>query len=147
MKECSENEVEYQLQPDTVRSFTQPDWNFIDMFGCHLPPGDLLVVMEIPEHDLYASEFITLTRERDTYCEDDSLFIDAEFSGEGLLTVIPSVMGDEFEMSWFTICGLEAALFSAGEQIDMHLSECDYLEQFSVQASEIELSPIEFDMD
>ena len=56
-------------------------------------------------------------------------------------------MGDEFEMSWFTICGLEAALFSAGEQIDMHLSECDYLEQFSVQASEIELSPIEFDMD
>ena len=147
MKECSENEVEYQLQPDSVRSFTQPDWNFIDMFGCHLPPGDLLVVMEIPEHDLYDSEIITLTRERDTYCEDDSLFIDAEFSGEGLLTVIPSVIGNEFEMSWFTICGLEAALFSAGEQVDMHLSECDYLEQFSVQASEIELSPIEFDMD
>ena len=27
MKECSENEVEYQLQPDTSRSFSQPDWN------------------------------------------------------------------------------------------------------------------------
>ena len=56
MKDCSENEVEYLMQPDTMRSFSQPEWNFIDMFGCHVPPGDLLVVMEIPEHDLYASE-------------------------------------------------------------------------------------------
>ena len=146
MKECSENEVEYLMQPDTMRSFSQPEWNFIDMFGCHIPPGDLLVVMEIPEHDLYASESITLTRERDTYCEDSTLAIDAEVSGEDLLTVIPTVMGDEFEMSWFTICGLETSLFSAGQQVDMQFSECDNLEQVSVLTSEIELNTIEFDM-
>ena len=147
MKECSEIEVEYQLQPDTIRSFSQPEWNFIDMFGCHIPPGDLLVIMEVPEHDMYATESITLTRERDTYCEDTALTIDAEVSGEDLLTVIPTVLGDDFEISWFTICGLETTMFSAGEQIDMQLSECDYLEQISLQASDIELSPIEFDMD
>ena len=146
MKDCSENEVEYLMQPDTMRSFSQPEWNFIDMFGCHVPPGDLLVVAEIPEHDLYSSESITLTRERDTYCEDSSLSIDAEINGENLLSVIPTVMGDDFELSWFTICGLETTLFSAGQQVDMQLSECDYLEQFSVQASEIELHPIVFDM-
>ncbi len=146
MKECSESEVEYQLQPDTMRSFSQPEWNFIDMFGCHLPPGDLLVVMEIPEHDMYASEFITLTRERDTYCEDATITIGAEVAGEDLLTVTPTVLGDGFEISWFSICGLETTLFSAGEQVEMQLSECDYLEQFSMQASEFELSSIEFDM-
>ena len=146
MKECSESEVEYQLQPDTMRSFSQPEWNFIDMFGCHLPPGDLLVVMEIPEHDMYASEFITLTRERDTYCEDTTIAIGAEVAGEDLLTVTPTVLGDGFEISWFSICGLETTLFSAGEQVEMQLSECDYLEQFSMQASEFELSSIEFDM-
>lgn len=146
MKECSESEVEYQLQPDTMRSFSQPEWNFIDMFGCHLPPGDLLVVMEIPEHDMYASEFITLTRERDTYCEDATIAIGAEVAGEDLLTVTPTVLGDGFEISWFSICGLETTLFSAGEQVEMQLSECDYLEQFSMQASEFELSSIEFDM-
>ncbi len=147
MKECSDIEVEYQLQPDTTRSFSQPEWNFIDMFGCHIPPGDLLVVMEIPEHDMYATESITLTRERDTYCEDSALAIDAEVSGDNLLTVIPTVEGDNFEISWFTICGLETTLFNAGEQIDMQLSECDYLEQITLQASDIELSPIEFDME
>ena len=147
MKECSENEVEYQMQPDTMRSFSQPEWNFIDMFGCHVPPGDLLVVMEIPEHDLYASEYITLTRERDTYCEDSALSIDAEVSGENILTVIPTVIGDDFEMSWFTICGLETTLFGAGQQVDMRFSECSYLEQFSIQTSEFGLEPIEFEMD
>lgn len=147
IKECTEMEVEYQIQPETSRSFTQPEWSFIDMFGCHIPPGDLLVVMEIPEHDLYATDIITLVRERDTYCEDTSLNIDAEVSGENLLTISPAILGDEFEISWFSICGLETTLFHAGEQVDQQLSQCNYIEQFSIRASQMELDTLEFEMD
>ena len=147
LKECSEIEVEYQLQPDSSRSFSQAEWTFMDMFGCHIPPGELLVVMEIPEHDLFAAESITLTRERDTYCEDDSLNIDAEVSGEDKLTIVPTVLGDGFEISWFTICGLETTLFNAVEEIDVQLSQCNNFEQVSLRASKLELDSIEFEME
>ena len=147
IKECTEIEVEYQLQPETSRLFTQPEWSFIDMFGCHIPPGDLLVVMEIPEHDLYATDIITLVRERDAYCEDTTLNIDAEVSGEDLLTISPTIVGDDFEISWFSICGLETTLFQAGEQVEQQLSQCNYIEQFSIRASQMELDTLEFEME
>ena len=117
------------------------------MFGCHIPPGDLLVVMEIPEHDLYATDIITLVRERDAYCEDTTLNIDAEVSGEDLLTISPTIVGDDFEISWFSICGLETTLFQAGEQVEQQLSQCNYIEQFSIRASQMELDTLEFEME
>ena len=42
--------------------------------------------MEIPEHDLYGTEVINLLRERDDYCIDSTLSLNAEFSGDETLT-------------------------------------------------------------
>ena len=56
IKDCSDLEVEYQIETNSNRLFAQPDWSFIDLTGCHIAPGDLTVVMEIPEHDLFATD-------------------------------------------------------------------------------------------
>ena len=39
-------------------------------------------MFEIPEHDLFSSEMISLTRERDSYCQGQIAEIVADISGE-----------------------------------------------------------------
>ena len=147
MKECSDIEVEYLLQPSDQRVYSQPEWTFIDMTGCHVAPGELTVIMEIPEHDLYAMDSITLTRERDTYCEDSTMEIDAEISGEDLIVVSPVITSeDSNEITWFTICGLKTTLNGPNGQIDELLSQCSYNEHVSMQISQLPLDLLEFDM-
>ena len=147
LKECSDIEVEYQLEPGSERNYAQPEWTFIDMAGCHIAPGELMVIMEIPEHDLFASDMITLTRDRDAYCEDVTMEISAEVSGEDLLTVSPEISSeDDKEITWFTICGLKTTLYNAGEEIDEYLSQCSYNEPITMQISHMTLESLEFDM-
>ena len=71
IKDCSEMAMENLLTPGEEKTYTQPDWVFIDNEGCHVPPGELLVIMEIPEHDLYSTDTISLIRDRDSYCENE----------------------------------------------------------------------------
>ena len=68
-------DAEYQIEPGSERLLAQPEWTFIDLTGCHIAPGDLTVVMEIPEHDLFATDSITLIRDRDTYCDNSEMII------------------------------------------------------------------------
>ena len=148
IKDCSDLEVEYQIETNSNRLFAQPDWSFIDLTGCHIAPGDLTVVMEIPEHDLFATDTITLNRERDAYCENTGLNIIADLSGEDSLTVSPTITTDtESEIYWFRTCGLTTTLYYDGQELDMWLSQCEYNSTISMQISELPLNPIQFNMD
>ena len=148
MKECSELEVQNLLTPGSDRSYAQPDWSFINMEGCHIAPGELLVVMEIPEHDLYSTDTITLTRDRDTYCEDVNLEIGAVVSGKDTLSVTPSITSDEKrEITWSTICGLKTTLYGPSGEVEDYLSECNNNQIISMQVTEMSLESFEFDMD
>ena len=148
IKDCSDLEVEYQIETNSNRLFAQPDWSFIDLTGCHIAPGDLTVVMEIPEHDLFATDTITLNRERDAYCENTGLNIIADLSGEDSLTVSPTITTDtESEIYWFRTCGLTTTLFYDGQELDMWLSQCEYNSTISMQISELPLNQIQFNME
>ena len=117
-KECTNLEVEYLIEPGTDRIFSQSDWSFIDMTGCHVAPGELTVIMEIPEHDLYGTEVINLLRERDDYCIDSNFLIDAEFSGDDTLSISPDISRPtSSDLTWFDSCGLVSTLYKNGQEI------------------------------
>ena len=146
-KECTDLEVEYQIEPGTDRIFSQSDWSFIDMTGCHVAPGELTVIIEIPEHDLYGSEVINLIRERDDYCIDSTLSINAQFSGEEYLTISPEMQSqDSSYLTWFNSCGVVSTLYKNGQEIDSLLSQCDYNSTITVHFSVMELESFEMDM-
>ena len=146
-KECSSLDVEYRIDSGTDRIFSQSDWDFIGIDGCHIPPGDLTVVMEIPEHDLYATDVITLTRERDDYCIDSSMSFDAYLSGEDTLNVLPQIISEgTSDLTWFDSCGVATSLYTNGQEIDTWLSQCDNNQTITVQFVQMQLEEIEFDM-
>ncbi|MGB2451753.1 MAG: winged helix-turn-helix transcriptional regulator [Candidatus Poseidoniaceae archaeon] len=146
-KDCTNLEVEYSIQPGTDRIFSQSDWSFIDMTGCHVTPGELTVIMEIPEHDLYGTEVINLLRERDDYCIDSTISINAEFSGEDALSISPEISSPtSSELTWFNSCGVVSTLYKNGQEIDNFLSQCYYNSTITVQFTTMELETFEMDM-
>ena len=147
IKECAGIEVEYLLTPGSERMYSQPEWTFMDTTGCHVAPGDLMVVIEIPEHDLFSTEMITLTSERDSYCQNQMAEIVAEISGENIIEISPQAISDEdYEITWFTICGLETKLYGPDGEINGVLSQCDNLNVISLQFTELDFDTISFDM-
>ena len=147
IKECAEIEVEYLLTPGSERMYSQPEWTFMDTTGCHVAPGDLMVVIEIPEHDLFSTEMITLTTERDSYCQNQMAEIVAEISGENIIEISPQAISNEdYEITWFTICGLETKLYGPDGEINGILSQCDNLDVISLQFTELDFDTISFDM-
>ena len=147
LKDCSDLDVENILTPNSQRSYSQPDWVFIDTQGCHVSPVEILIVLEIPEHDLYSTQEIQLTRDRDSYCNDDLVTISADITGEETLLVSPSIVSNtEFEVTFSTMCGLKSSLYDDESEINSLLSQCSYTELITLASDEMELDIIEFDM-
>ena len=147
LKDCNDLDVENILTPNSQRSYSQPDWVFIDTQGCHVSPGEILIVLEIPEHDLYSTQEIQLTRDRDSYCNDDLVTISADITGEETLLVSPSIVSNtEFEVTFSTMCGLKTSLYDDESEINSLLSQCSYTELITLASDEMELELIEFDM-
>ena len=147
LKDCNDLDVENILTPNSQRSYSQPDWVFIDTQGCHVSPGEILIVLEIPEHDLYSTQEIQLTRDRDSYCNDDLVTISADITGEETLLVSPSIVSNtEFEVTFSTMCGLKTSLYDDESEINSLLSQCSYTELVTLASDEMELELIEFDM-
>ena len=147
LKDCNDLDVENILTPNSQRSYSQPDWVFIDTQGCHVSPGEILIVLEIPEHDLYSTQEIQLTRDRDSYCNDDLVTISADITGEETLLVSPSIVSStEFEVTFSTMCGLKTSLYDDESEINSLLSQCSYTELITLASDEMELELIEFDM-
>ena len=147
LKDCNDLDVENILTPNSQRSYSQPDWVFIDTQGCHVSPGEILIVLEIPEHDLYSTQEIQLTRDRDSYCSDDLVTISAEITGEETLLVSPYIVSNtEFEVTFSTMCGLKTSLYDDESEINSLLSQCSYTELVTLASDEMELELIEFDM-
>ena len=147
LKDCNDLDVENILTPNSQRSYSQPDWVFIDTQGCHVSPGEILIVLEIPEHDLYSTQEIQLTRDRDSYCNDDLVKISADITGEETLLVSPSIVSNtEFEVTFSTMCGLKTSLYDDESEINSLLSQCSYTELITLASDEMELELIEFDM-
>ena len=125
LKDCNDLDVENILTPNSQRSYSQPDWVFIDTQGCHVSPGEILIVLEIPEHDLYSTQEIQLTRDRDSYCNDDLVTISADITGEETLLVSPYIVSNtEFEVTFSTMCGLKTSLYDDENEINSLLSQC-----------------------
>ena len=147
LKDCNDLDVENILTPNSQRSYSQPDWVFIDTQGCHVSPGEILIVLEIPEHDLYSTQEIQLTRDRDSYCNDDLVTISADITGEETLLVSPYIVSNtEFEVTFSTMCGLKTSLYGDESEINSLLSQCSYTELITLAGDEMELELIEFDM-
>ena len=139
LKDCNDLDVENILTPNSQRSYSQPDWVFIDTQGCHVSPGEILIVLEIPEHDLYSTQEIQLTRDRDSYCSDDLVTISADITGEETLLVSPYIVSNtEFEVTFSTMCGLKTSLYDDESEINSLLSQCSYTELITLASDEME---------
>jgi len=146
-KDCTELEVQNLISPGGERSFSQPSWAFIGPDGCIVTPGDLMVVMEIPEHDLFETTSISLSRASSSNCESETMQITAELSGEEILVVNPQIVSTvEDEITWLSSCGLETRLVGPDGEIEMILSQCDEDEGITKRFTTLTLNTIEFDM-
>ena len=146
-KECSSMNTETLLSPSGEKSFAQPDWQFIDVDACYVPPGDLMVIMEIPEHDLFGTDIISITRDKDFYCENTDIEVTAEISGNQILNLEPIITAtDYFDIKWFNICGLESKLYGPDGYIEEYLTECDYTDTTTTRIQQDYLDSFEIDM-
>ncbi|MGY8745510.1 MAG: ArsR family transcriptional regulator [Candidatus Poseidoniales archaeon] len=145
-KDCTELEVQNLISPGGERSFSQPSWAFIGPDGCTVAPGNLMVVMEIPEHDLFETTSISLSRGSSSNCESETMQITAELSGEEILVVNPQIVSTvEDEITWLSACGLETKLVGPDGEIEMILSQCDD-ENITKRFTTLTLNALEFDM-
>ena len=143
LKECTELDVQNLLTPNSERTYPQPEWSFIDMSGCHVSSGDLTVIFEIPEHDLFGIDTINLDGGENSYCQDESVEIIAEISGDQNILVSPTIVSSEdFEINWFKGCGLETALFGPNGEINTVFSQCDYNNTVSMRFNQYELDSL-----
>jgi DNA-binding MarR family transcriptional regulator len=143
LKECTELDVQNLLTPNSERTYPQPEWSFIDMSGCHVSSGDLTVIFEIPEHDLFGTDTINLDGGENSYCQDETVEIIAEISGDQNILVSPTIVSSEdFEINWFKGCGLETALFGPNGEINTVFSQCDYNNTVSMRFNQYELDSL-----
>lgn len=146
-KDCSQMNTETIISPGSTKIYTQPEWQFIDKDACYVPPGDLTLVMEIPEHDLYATEIIPISRDRDFYCQEDRANIEITTSGSEILTIEPSITATEpVDIKWFKVCGLESKLYGPNGFIAEYLSQCDYTDTTTIRIEQHVLETFEIDM-
>lgn len=148
LKDCSEIEAQYMIPPGADRSYAQPDWTFIGPDGCLVSPGEMMVVMEIPEHDIFDTSSISLSRAKSSDCRSETLEITAEISGESILTVSPQIasLGID-EITWLSTCGLETVLIGPEGEVDSILSQCDNDDVAIQRFSTMDLESLEFDME
>ena len=146
-KDCNKMDTETMIEPGNTKIFTQPEWQFIDKDACYVPPGDLTVVMEIPGHDLYATDIISISRDRDFYCQEDRANIEITTSGSEILTIEPSITATEpVDIKWFKVCGLESKLYGPNGFIAEYLSQCDYTDTTTIRIEQHVLETFEIDM-
>lgn len=148
LKDCAEIEAQYMMSPGTDRSYAQPDWTFIGQDGCIVSPGEMMVIMEIPEHDIFDTSSISLSRGSASNCESETLEITAEVSGDSVLTVSPQMvsLGTD-EIAWLSACGLETKLIGPEGEVDRVLSQCDNEEGAIQRFSSMDLDSLEFEME
>jgi len=140
LKECTELDVQNLLTPNSERTYPQAEWSFMDMDGCHVSSGDLTVVFEIPEYDLFSTDSINLDGGENSYCQDESIEIIADISANQNILVSPTIVSSEdFEINWFKMCGLETALFGPNGEIETVFSQCDYNNTLSMRFDQYEL--------
>ena len=124
LKDCSDVVFQNLITPNDSRNFAQPEWTFVANDGCLIAPGELLVVMEIPEHDLFSTSTISFNRAEANDCRNEQFTIDAELSGDEELVIQPSLIGQS-DITWMTACGLETTLNGPEGEIDRLLTDCD----------------------
>ena len=145
IKECTELDVQSLLTPDSERVYPQLEWSFTDLYGCHVNPSDLIVIFEIPEHDLFGTDIINLARYTETYCQDYTVEITAEISGSEELYVSPKIISNEsVDINWFDICGLETLLYSPNGEMVSTFSQCDHNRNLTTRFTQYELDSFEF---
>ena len=148
IKECTELDVQNLLAPDSERNYPQPEWPFIDMTGCHVAPGDLTVIFEIPEHDLFGSDSIKLARDRDSYCQNEDAEITAEINWNDEISVSPKILSeDSLELTWFNLCGLETVLMGPSGEIESVFTQCNYNSTISMKFNEFSFDSFSLDTD
>ena len=146
-KECVELQSQNLISPGDERSYSQPNWAFTGLDGCIVTPGELMVVMEIPEHGLFDTSLIDLSRARSSNCKSQTMQITAEISGESLLIINPEIVSiSEDEIIWLGACGLDTKLLGPNGEVGAQLTQCNEKESSTKRFTTLSLDAVEFDM-
>ena len=147
LKDCNELEVLNIIPTDETRSVKQMDWTFFDMDGCMASPGELLVIVEMPEFGLFASEGIEFIHQSNMVCENQDLTLNIEQTGQEDLIISPTLTSDqEVEIIWYSGCNLEFTILNLTSGLFGSGFECNEDDVVSTKFTDLELEELNLEM-
>ena len=148
-KECNDFEMEHLLENGDIRQYNQPEWQFLDQNGCLVRNGEMTIVGEIPEFDLFDTGTIEFTASEVESCNQSSLEIDTEISDvDEKLVINTKLVANEFEdITWIRSCGFEITIIQNGEFISESNTICDHDGSTIRVTDELSIGESTFDID
>jgi len=149
MKSCDDFEMQNLLVPDATRTYSQPDWAFLDFEGCKVAAGELTIIAEIPEHQIFGVKTIDFERAQSLECDDSEIEINPSISNDEDLLVIDLSLSaiEAVDIAWIAACGLESIISNSEGEIERSLSQCDMQEGLIQRIDEnLVLEQVTFDM-
>lgn len=153
---CTSIELELVLEPTAPLTFTLPQWMFYDQNACHAESGFYKLMVELPEHGLFASHSFQYSHsERDECLDNDILTFTAEqrWLTEHTLQLHPTVTATETltHLRMNQPCSFELSFINElGEQITQFPMLCDLYDSkklhFSQDSTTIAFPPIDIVM-
>ena len=127
MKSCDEFEMQNLLVPDATRTYSQPGWTFLDFEGCKIAAGDLTIIAEIPEHQIFGIKNINFERAQALDCGSSEITINSLVSNDDEMLVVELSLStlEQVDISWITACGLESIISNNDGEIDRSLTQCE----------------------
>lgn len=149
MKSCDDFEMQNLLVPDATRTYSQPDWAFLDLEGCKIAAGDLTIIAEIPEHQIFGIKTIDFERAQALECDNSDVIINSLVSNDEETLVVELSLSslEPVDISWITACGLESVISNSNGEIDRSLTQCEGQEGLIQRINEnLVLEEVTFDM-
>ena len=127
MKSCTTFELQNLIEPTGTQSFNQPEWAFTDLDACNIGSGELTIIAELPEHNLFGSHTIFLDRGHADNCGESPLSLEGSLSSfaDSLLIDVEIIAAQSTDVTWVTACGIETSLNGVGGEVAHILSNCD----------------------
>lgn len=127
MKSCTSFELQNLIEPSGTKSFNQPEWAFTDLEACNIGSGELTLIAELPEHNIFGSHTIFLDRGHAENCGESPLSIEGVLSSfaDSLLIDVKISATQPTDITWVTACGIETSLNGENGEVAHILSNCD----------------------
>lgn len=127
MKSCTSFELQNLIEPSGTQSFNQPEWAFTDLDACNIGSGELTIIAELPEHNLFGSHTIFLDRGHAESCGESPLSLEGSLSSfaDSLLIDVKISATQSTDITWVTACGIETSLNGESGEVAHILSNCE----------------------